>query len=72
MSGSGSGSGSYTSAKRLSGTVNQRGRHGNDWLFGGFSVRESFGKLVHGRGEQEATQSPEEEQSQEEMERGRR
>jgi hypothetical protein len=31
--------------KRLSGTVNHCGRHGNDWLFGGFSVRESVGKL---------------------------
>lgn len=31
--------------KRLSGTVNHRGRHSNDWLFGGFSVRESVGKL---------------------------
>jgi hypothetical protein len=31
--------------KRLSGTVNHCGRHANDWLFGGFSVRESVGKL---------------------------
>ncbi|CAI7629373.1 unnamed protein product [Penicillium bialowiezense] len=27
--------------KRYSGTVNHCGRHSNDWLFGGFSVRES-------------------------------
>lgn len=48
---SGSHANSYTSRKsssdykRLSGTVNHRGRHANDWLFGGFSVRESVGKL---------------------------
>ncbi|KAI2725979.1 hypothetical protein CBS147332_2866 [Penicillium roqueforti] len=28
--------------KRYSGTVNHYGRHSNDWLFGGFSVRETF------------------------------
>ncbi|CAG8197616.1 unnamed protein product [Penicillium olsonii] len=27
--------------KRYSGTVNHYGRHSNDWLFGGFSVRDS-------------------------------
>ncbi|KAJ5467811.1 hypothetical protein N7475_005563 [Penicillium sp. IBT 31633x] len=27
--------------KRYSGTVNHYGRHSNDWLFGGFSVRET-------------------------------
>jgi hypothetical protein len=27
--------------KRYSGTVNHCGRHSNDWLFGGFSVRET-------------------------------
>lgn len=27
--------------KRYSGTVNHCGRHSNDWLFGGFSVRDS-------------------------------
>jgi hypothetical protein len=32
--------------KRLSGTVSHCGRHSNDWLFGGFSVRESVGKLL--------------------------
>ena len=31
--------------KRLSGTVQHRGRHANDWLFGGFSVRDQVGKL---------------------------
>jgi hypothetical protein len=35
--------------KRYSGTVNHYGRHSNDWLFGGFSVRETvrdgLGKL---------------------------
>ncbi|KAJ5756024.1 hypothetical protein N7533_005567 [Penicillium manginii] len=35
--------------KRYSGTINHYGRHSNDWLFGGFSVREtvrdSFDKL---------------------------
>lgn len=38
-----SGSGDY---KRLSGTVNHCGRHGNDWLFGGFSVRERVRELL--------------------------
>ncbi|KMP05486.1 hypothetical protein DIZ76_015769 [Coccidioides immitis] len=32
--------------KRLSGTVNHCGRHANDWLFGGFSVRESVRGLL--------------------------
>jgi hypothetical protein len=27
--------------RRYSGTVNHCGRHSNDWLFGGFSVRET-------------------------------
>ncbi|KAK2799191.1 hypothetical protein FQN50_008580 [Emmonsiellopsis sp. PD_5] len=36
---------SSTDYKRLSGTVNHCGRHANDWLFGGFSVRESVGRL---------------------------
>ncbi|OQD82832.1 hypothetical protein PENANT_c019G05380 [Penicillium antarcticum] len=27
--------------RRYSGTVNHYGRHSNDWLFGGFSVRET-------------------------------
>lgn len=27
--------------RRLSGTINHCGRHSNDWLFGGFSVRET-------------------------------
>lgn len=35
--------------KRYSGTINHYGRHSNDWLFGGFSLRESvrdgLGKL---------------------------
>ncbi|EKV06600.1 hypothetical protein Pdw03_3594 [Penicillium digitatum] len=31
-------SGNY---KRYNGTVNHYGRHSNDWLFGGFSVRET-------------------------------
>lgn len=31
--------------KRLSGTVNHRGRHANDWLFGGFSLRDQVAKL---------------------------
>ncbi|PGH01409.1 hypothetical protein AJ80_09009 [Polytolypa hystricis UAMH7299] len=35
--------------KRLSATVNYYGRHGNDWLFNGFSVRESMGKLWRDR-----------------------
>lgn len=37
--------------RRYTGTVNHCGRHSNDWLFGGFSVRDtirdSFGKLRH-------------------------
>jgi hypothetical protein len=37
--------------RRYSGTVNHYGRHSNDWLFGGFSVRETvrdgFEKLRH-------------------------
>jgi hypothetical protein len=37
--------------RRYSGTVNHYGRHSNDWLFGGFSVREtvrdSIEKLRH-------------------------
>ncbi|CAL5865825.1 uncharacterized protein PFLUO_LOCUS31 [Penicillium psychrofluorescens] len=37
--------------RRYSGTVNHFGRHSNDWLFGGFSVRETvrdgFEKLRH-------------------------
>ncbi|KAJ5129893.1 uncharacterized protein N7515_005932 [Penicillium bovifimosum] len=33
-----SNSGDY---KRYSGTVNHYGRHSNDWLFGGFSVRDT-------------------------------
>jgi hypothetical protein len=37
--------------RRLSGTINHCGRHSNDWLFGGFSVRETvasgLGKLRH-------------------------
>lgn len=37
--------------RRFSGTVNQVGRHSNDWLFGGISVRDtvrdSFEKLRH-------------------------
>lgn len=37
--------------RRYSGTVNHCGRHSNDWLFGGFSVRDtvrgSFDKLRH-------------------------
>lgn len=41
-------SGAY---RRYSGTVNHCGRHSNDWLFGGFSVREtvrgSIEKLRH-------------------------
>ncbi|OJD10839.1 hypothetical protein ACJ73_09680 [Blastomyces percursus] len=36
-----SGGGSLSENRRLSGTVNHCGRHANDWLFGGFSVRES-------------------------------
>jgi hypothetical protein len=28
--------------KRYSGTINHYGRHSNDWLFGGFSVRDSL------------------------------
>lgn len=28
--------------KRYSGTLNHYGRHSNDWLFGGFSVRDTF------------------------------
>jgi hypothetical protein len=28
--------------RRYSGTVNQYGRHTNDWLFGGFSFRDTF------------------------------
>lgn len=40
--------------KRYSGTINHYGRHSNDWLFGGFSVREtvrdSFDKLRHKEG----------------------
>ena len=34
------------SAKRNSGTVMQVGRHGNDWLFGGFSFTESIKSLL--------------------------
>jgi hypothetical protein len=30
------------SYKRYSGTVNHYGRHSNDWLFGGFSVRDTL------------------------------
>jgi hypothetical protein len=30
------------SHKRYSGTLNHYGRHSNDWLFGGFSVRDTF------------------------------
>lgn len=37
--------------RRYSGTVNHFGRHSNDWLFGGFSVRDTvrdgFEKLRH-------------------------
>ncbi|KAJ9363914.1 hypothetical protein C8Q69DRAFT_507627 [Paecilomyces variotii] len=37
--------------KRYSGTVNHYGRHSNDWLFGGFSlrdtVRDGVEKLLH-------------------------
>lgn len=36
---------SSSDGKRLSGTVHHRGRHANDWLFGGFSVRDQVGKL---------------------------
>lgn len=45
---SGSGSGS-SSNKRLSGTVQHRGRHANDWLFGGFSLRDQVAKLWRDR-----------------------
>ncbi|KKZ62856.1 hypothetical protein EMCG_02790 [[Emmonsia] crescens] len=48
-----SGGGSLSDNRRLSGTVNHRGRHANDWLFGGFSVRESVGKLWNGANEGE-------------------
>ncbi|MCJ1287047.1 hypothetical protein MMC26_006394 [Xylographa opegraphella] len=34
------------SAKRHSGTVMQCGRHGNDWLFGGFSFTEAVRGLL--------------------------
>ena len=43
------------SAKRNSGTIMQVGRHSNDWLFGGFSLRETVKGLIspsqseHGR-----------------------
>lgn len=33
--------------------MNHCGRHANDWLFGGFSVRESVGKLWNGANEGE-------------------
>ncbi|ODH51757.1 hypothetical protein GX48_01999 [Paracoccidioides brasiliensis] len=46
-----SGGSSLSENRRLSGTVNYCGRHGNDWLFGGFSVRESVGKLWNGGNE---------------------
>ncbi|EEH35814.2 hypothetical protein PAAG_00137 [Paracoccidioides lutzii Pb01] len=46
-----SGGSSLSENRRLSGTVNYCGRHGNDWLFGGFSVRESVGKLLNGGNE---------------------
>jgi hypothetical protein len=40
--------------KRYSGTINHYGRHSNDWLFGGFSVRETvrdgFDKLRNREG----------------------
>jgi hypothetical protein len=54
-------SGSYSSYprksgedyRRYSGTVNHYGRHSNDWLFGGFSlrdtVREGVDRLRHGK-----------------------
>jgi hypothetical protein len=54
-------SGSYSSQsrksgddyRRYSGTVNHYGRHSNDWLFGGFSlrdtVREGVDRLRHGK-----------------------
>ncbi|RAK77590.1 uncharacterized protein BO72DRAFT_527439 [Aspergillus fijiensis CBS 313.89] len=29
--------------RRYSGTVNHCGRHSNDWLFGGFSLRDTWG-----------------------------
>ncbi|GFF49020.1 hypothetical protein IFM62136_01166 [Aspergillus lentulus] len=39
--------------RRYSGTVNHYGRHSNDWLFGGFSlrdtVREGVDRLRHGK-----------------------
>ncbi|WEW57101.1 hypothetical protein PRK78_002561 [Emydomyces testavorans] len=41
-----SSSSSSSDYKRLSGTVNYCGRHANDWLFGGFSVRESVRGLL--------------------------
>ncbi|EEP81476.1 predicted protein [Uncinocarpus reesii 1704] len=39
--------------KRLSGTVNHCGRHGNDWLLGGFSVRERVRGLFKDENEEE-------------------
>ncbi|KAG5302537.1 hypothetical protein I7I50_03119 [Histoplasma capsulatum G186AR] len=46
-----SGGSSLSDNRRLSGTVNHCGRHANDWLFGGFSVRESVGRLWNGGNE---------------------
>ncbi|KAF3482753.1 uncharacterized protein GIQ15_02077 [Arthroderma uncinatum] len=37
---------SSSNHKRRSSTMTQVGRHGNDWLFNGFSVRDHVGKLL--------------------------
>lgn len=42
-----SSNGSEDDWKRYNGTVNHLGRHGNDWLFGGFSVRDTIRGFLH-------------------------
>ncbi|KAL1986177.1 hypothetical protein VTN96DRAFT_6829 [Rasamsonia emersonii] len=53
---SGSSRKSSSDYKRYSGTLNHYGRHSNDWLFGGFSVRntvrEGIDRLLHHDGKE--------------------
>jgi len=45
-------SGSVDDYRRFNGTINHYGRHTNDWLFGGFSVRDTIGRLLHHEGKE--------------------
>lgn len=62
---------SKDNTKRLSGTINHRGRHANDWLFGGFSLRDQVVKLLGRDKEARASASSDEDEDGDRDVRGR-